>query len=235
MSFEPPESLGLWSWQRDLALDDLRHYRDAVVDRIIPAFRDMEAEAIAHGEAKFQLHTTSEPVVEGRDAQYAEVAHEAAVLKFGALQQVLRVTVNFAAATLFHSSWETPVREWLRRETAFAASRAELAKIEGVKLEDVAAFLKRHSWDISKASWYDDLAELRLVANTVKHARGKAANTLFGTRRSLFYPFNRMEPDEFISSYEPDGADLVIEVEDFERYAAALERFWIEAPAGNEY
>jgi hypothetical protein len=204
------------------------------VDRIIPVFADIEQEAISHGHAVFEMKNAAAPVVEGQDAYHAEAAHEAAALKLGALQQVLRVSINFAAATLYPSSWETPVREWLRRETLFIPSNTQLKKIEGTKLEDITAFLKGHGWDFADAPWYHDLAELRLVANTVKHSRGDATSKLFALRRTLFYPFNRMGPDEAIGSYEPNGEDLVIEVDDFQRYAAALEHFWIEAPAGDE-
>lgn len=235
MALIPAQHLGLYSWQREAALERLSYFRDQMLNRVFPAFETIEEEAQSHGNAIFNAAVSAPSWVEGDEGSAAEAAHEAAVIHYGELERVLQTSINFAAASLFHVHWETPARDWLTREAPmFGASKTQMKKLETTKLEDVSAFLKGQGWEFSAEPWFATLDELRLVANTVKHARGDSARALFERRRTLFFPFNRMGEDEMIGSYEPDGDDLVVTPEDFRQYASALECFWQSAPAGDE-
>lgn len=235
MSLAPPQTFGLYSWQREEALTRLQFFRDQMMSRVFPAFADIEQEALEHGQAIFKAGLAGPASPYGDESHLAEHAHEAAVVHHGELEQVLQTSINFAAATIFHAHWETPVRDWLGREAPmFGASKTQQKKIEITKVEDIATFLAGHGWPFAKAGWFEKLDELRLVANTVKHARGDSARELFKRRRTLFWPYNIVDEDEHLGNAEPDGTNLVIEPEDFAAYAAAVEAFWTEAPAGDE-
>lgn len=235
MPLTPPQTLGLYTWQRDEALTRLRVFRDQMVGRVFPAFANIEQEAREHGDAVFQqaLAGPIQPNID--ESTLAEHAHEAAQLHYSDLEQVLQTSINFAAATIFHAHWETPVRDWLGREAPmFGASKGQMKKIEGTKLDDIATFLASHGWSFAQAGWFSTLDELRLVANTVKHARGDSARALFERRPKLFWPYNIVGEDEYLGSAAPDGTNLVITPEDFATYAEAVEAFWVAAPAGDE-
>lgn len=230
-----PVTLGLYAWQREMALARLRVFRTQMLERVFPAFANIEAEAEARGEELF-LGALSRPgYSEGDESALAEHAHETAVEHFRDLHEVLITSINFATATLFHAHWETPVRAWLVGEAPmFGASTREMKKLERTQLAEVLAFLAKHGWATDEAEWLPRLEELRLVANTVKHAKGDSAQALYALDRTLFYPFNLMEEDEMIGDYRGDGSDLVIESERFALYADAVEAFWQSAPPANE-
>lgn len=235
MALETPETFGVHAWQREMALTRLRVFRTQMLKRVFPAFADIEAEAKDHGEALFKAQLSRPGYHEGDELSLAEHAHEAAVEHFRDLHEVLIISINFATASLFHTHWETPVRDWLVREAPmFGASNAEMKKLETAKLKDVMAFLAKQGWSPGDAAWLEQLEELRLVANTVKHAQGDSAEALFRRNRPLFFPFNLMEEDEEIGAYKPDGANLVIEPEQFATYAGAIEAFWLTVPAAND-
>lgn len=235
MALDPPTRLGLYAWQRERALARLEVFRTQMLDRVFPAFADIEAEARERGDALFREHLSRPTYQEGDEASLAEYAHEAAVEHYRDLHEVLITSINFATATLFHAHWETPVRDWLVSEAPmFGATKAEMKKLETTKLKDVMAFLARQGWSPGDPAWLEHLDELRLVANTVKHARGDSAQALYARNRRLFYPFNLMDDDEMIGAYQADGSDLVIEPEQFAGYAEAVEAFWRAAPAAAE-
>ena len=228
MALTPSQTLGLYSWQREAALTRLQFFRAQMIERVFPAFANIEQEAQDHGEAVFQAGLAGPVSAHGDESHLAEHAHEAAQVHYGELEQVLQTSINFAAATIFHAHWETPVRDWLGREAPmFGASKTQMKKIEGTKIEDIAAFLSGHGWTFAKAPWFATLDELRLVANTVKHARGDSARELFKRRPKLFWPYNMVDEDEHLGNSEPDGTNLVITPEDFAAYAAAVEDFWV--------
>ena len=235
MPLTPPQTLALYSWQRDDALSRLRVFRDEMLDRILPTFANIEQEARAHGESIFQAGLSKPSYGEGDEAGAAEEAEAAAQIHYTDLEQTLHTVINFAAATLYHAHWETPVRDWLSREAPmFGASKTQLKKIETTKLDEIASYLAAQGWSFTGRPWFPALDELRLLANTVKHARGDSARALFAMRPKLFWPYNRMGEDEMIGNYVPDGTNLVVTPEDFASYAQAIESFWLEAPLGDE-
>lgn len=54
MSLAPPQILGLYSWQREAALTRLQFFRDQMMNRVFPAFANIEQEALEQGEAIFK-------------------------------------------------------------------------------------------------------------------------------------------------------------------------------------
>jgi hypothetical protein len=68
MPLTPPQTLALYSWQRDDALNRLRVFRDQMLDRILPTFANIEQEARAHGESIFQAGLSKPSYGEGDES-----------------------------------------------------------------------------------------------------------------------------------------------------------------------
>jgi len=80
----------------------------------------------------------------------------------------------------------------------------------------------------------DEVQELRLVTNTVKHAEGKSAKTLHTLRPDLFqYPNTKHLRRSFHNGMPPVflpliGEGLYISLNDLEQYRDSLIDFWRE-------
>src|SRR4051812_45782649 len=169
------------------------------------------------------------PMLETPETESTAVTNEEmGDIHFADLDYALQGIINGAIANLYHFGWKSPVREWLRHSLVFSGSRKKV--INDGEFAKTVELLSKLGWPLCQEPWFPDMNELRLIANTVKHNRGKSAQDLFAVRRTLFFPFNKIERDETIAAYEPNGVDLVPTIEDCERYIAALEAFWTALP-----
>jgi len=185
----------------------------------------MEAEEFTRNELG-SLRSRHDP--ENTDeADLAEKAYDAGTARFGDLDQALQGVANGAIANLCHFGWGTPVREWLRRSILLTKSQQK--KVESGEFRKTLAVFADFGFSIEGQEWADDLNELRLIANAIKHNRGESAQELFELRQRLIFPFNRLGEGEYID-YEADGNDLIPSEDDFERYARALREFWRSLP-----
>jgi hypothetical protein len=96
----------------------------------------------------------------------------------------------------------------------------------------MGARLLTHDIDIESFANWPKLQELRLLANTVKHAEGKSSSELMKIRPDLFiFPksFFAIEPKYPRPVYSPmSGDDIYVQLKDFNEYADALKGFWKE-------
>ena len=100
----------------------------------------------------------------------------------------------------------------------------------------VAELLRKSDIDITSFSSWSKIDELRLVANTVKHADGDSADKLRCCRPDLFTfsdPVSKsILPDQFIilrQVFQPlTGKDLFVTVSDLSSYVDVIKQFWFE-------
>jgi len=100
----------------------------------------------------------------------------------------------------------------------------------------VAELLRKSDIDITSFSSWSKIDELRLVANTVKHADGDSADKLRCCRPDLFTfpdPVSKsILPHQFIilrQVFQPlTGKDLFVTVSDLSSYVDVIKQFWFE-------
>jgi hypothetical protein len=129
--------------------------------------------------------------------------------------------------------WEQQLLTFHRREILHPAEQRDN---DLLSLRELRARLDTVGVDICRLATWASIKELKLVANTVKHADGDSADRLKKQRGELFEPehANRAMlplpvPACTRRIYLPmSGEDLYLTLEDLKAYGNATIRFWDE-------
>jgi hypothetical protein len=203
---------------------------DTLRDRLLPAFSNVEAEAKKKAEEEYD-RLGSLPARENIDiADLAEKAFDAGLAHYQMMSGLRQGLQNMFAAALYHL-FEQQVMLFHRREVL------DLAEAEDTKLFRQSVFrdrLLRYAIDVKSFMSWPLIDELRLVANTVKHAEGDSAMELHSNRPELFVdpslagmPFG--DSKRLYRVFQPVmGEDIYVSLDDIGRYANAVEQFWSE-------
>jgi hypothetical protein len=132
-----------------------------------------------------------------------------------------QATLNLFSAGLFHV-----VEQQLADLTRDAAIEKE---VSDTKLEVVVSWYKKNcQLDLMQFSSWSVIEELRLVANTTKHAEGSASKQLRTKRPELFvYPLLRKDDPNTLALHTPvslplGGDGLYVTGDDFCKYHKAV-------------
>jgi hypothetical protein len=218
-----------WLYTADF-IQTLEYYAKCLTEKVMSSFDDISAEA------RKVAQETQNQFTGGDLADIAEHVRDAEVdfclMAHGMIQGIR----NMFTAGLYHlfeqqllrlhrqellfeiwSPYEEPPREWL------CVKEAQKRLLRDYKI-DITAF----------ASW-STLEELRLVANTVKHAEGDSCTKLKRTRPDLFIDpvLEDLMLEDTSKRYRPvyqplAGEDLYISLKEFIRYVAVTKQFWKE-------
>jgi hypothetical protein len=115
---------------------------------------------------------------------------------------------------------------WLLNATSYSKE---------IKLKEVTDWLNTEAGvDVEKFGGWSTIEELRLVANTVKHAEGNSAIQLRRPRPELFIHPAKREGSAAVKPIKSRirkplfGEDLYLTPDDFSRYTEAIVAFWTE-------
>jgi hypothetical protein len=226
-------AVGGWyiAWRiRRGALPFVRVYGQWVEERIIPLASQLTAMADAV-ENKAYDELMSQPVGEnyyGDGSEEAEHAFDVGLSFYEDITAMYQGTLNLFAAGLFHVI-EQRLAD-ITRDGAF--------DLEGpdTKLDNVVAWYKHHFLiDLTQFPSWSLIDEVRLVANTTKHAEGSSAEKLRNIHPELFQSplLRKLEPNSPIF-HAPlhlplSGDGLYVTGDDFRSYhKAAVELFdWL--------
>ncbi|KVE23450.1 hypothetical protein WS67_22415 [Burkholderia singularis] len=201
--------------------------------RLLPSFDGIEAEATAVQEQTFR-DPVSRPIDHDMadESMLAQAAFEAGFDYYVGMDAIRQALINSFAPMLYHI-WEQQLLAFHRREVLSYTEEHTNALL---KLSVLRKRLADKGIDISNLSTWLQLDQLRVVANTVKHADGDSANILKAQRPEFFdptrtngelaaAPFRVTTP----TVYRPmSGEDLYLTVADIKAYGAATIRFWDE-------
>ena len=199
--------------------EQVTFYRDAVVNKLAPAFGKIEDESNAYAEKLFEGCThTDDP------GSAADWAMDHAACHHMSLVGAKCAVLSLAAAGLYHM--------FEQQMTAVLKAVGEEVPRPGRLCTDGPRCLARHGYAVKQAPDLSTIAEeMRLVANAVKHGDGCSARDLFTVRPALFR--ERWSGGEDIATPLSEsmrlplaGEGLVIDLSDFERYAETLLSFW---------
>lgn len=220
-----------WSVQFSrVFIPQIRALVEALADRLLPAFGDIEAEANRKTEEEYQ-RLGSLPARDDVDmGDLAEKAFDTGVAHYQMVSGIRQGFTNMLAAALYHT-YEQQVMLFHRREVL------ELVEENDANLFKHSVFRDRlvvHGIDVKSFMSWPLIDELRLVANTVKHAEGDSASDLHSRRPDLFIAPSVASLPFLGSNRSPRlfqplmGEDLYISLDDIRRYAEAIEQFWSE-------
>lgn len=215
---------------RDVFAAHCSRFVEAIETRVLPAFDSLEREADEAADAEWD-RLGNLPGDPDRDmSDLAEQATEAGVDYFMSMVGVRQSLLNISAAALSHM---------VDQQLLFFLRRAVLhpSEEDDPDLMDISILTDRllaAGLDLRVMPTWETLQELRLVANTVKHAEGRSAAKLRKLRPELFVlPESREDSDEELVSaphvYLPlAGEDVYVTMDDLRAYSEAVARFWEE-------
>lgn len=199
--------------------------------RLLPVFDNLEKEAKtieADADGKFMQVAVDQY---GNLADPSALAHDAAVAYFMGMSAVKQAIVNVCAPLLYHA-WEQQLIEFYRREALSPQERNDHSLF--CRFEDIESFLTKKQVSLTSLKSWSIIDELRLVANTTKHADGRSATKLKELRPDLFEPPFRANSGSPSGPYTGpvftplSGTDLFVGAGDLRKYGQAIVSFWGE-------
>jgi hypothetical protein len=206
----------------------LRAILEVLERRLLPAFAGIEQEAEKVSQDAWDAFMEAPATGDEDPSEFAEAAEEAGASHYLLLDGIRQGMVNLFAAALYHT-FEQQVVLFLRKEILHPREQ------NNSKLFCMAEFQNRLSdrgLDIADLPSWRKVDELRLVANTVKHAEGKSARELHKVRPGLFQ--HPQFPGSSLSGvsarvFQPlVGEDLYVSIDDVRQYCDAAVQFWRE-------
>ena len=208
---------------RDGYAPALQYFADALADRLLPQFSNLnnETERFAEEEYKRLGSLPGDPEIDMADI--AEQATDLAVSWYLSMTAVRQSIINLFAIGLRHL-FEQQVFDFVSHAHISNAVNADFHRDIGSLTVDGIDVKQFQSWS--------RLEELRLVCNTVKHAEGGSARELKALRPEFF-----QSPGESALSIltgpgpvrQPmAGEDVFLAVEDIHTYCEAARHFWNE-------
>ncbi|WP_434668014.1 hypothetical protein P5W99_36580 [Paraburkholderia sp. A3BS-1L] len=200
--------------------------------RLIPTFDGIEAEATAVREKTYEdlMAMPVDPDMTD-ESMLADAAFQAGYDHYSGMEAVRQSLINAFAPLLFHT-WEEQLIGFHRKEVLRPREKNDNRLLQ-VKI--LRKRLMDEGLDVTRLSTWSSLEELKLVANTVKHADGESADRLRGVRPELF------EMDRGASAANPirhacqhrvyhpmSGEDLYLTLGDLQGYGRAAIAFWEE-------
>lgn len=218
----------MWRPVREGFINDVRFYVDQALRRVLNPFGSIDEEARRHADdwlaarEKYFNPERDDPGDDYADAYDIEINHSALVFE---MYQSLRLSL---IAGLFHH-WEKQIRDWLCSEIARWDSGQHSRKaIWDLNFPKLIEFLEELGWEMKSHSFYRVLDKYRLLVNVYKHGEGGAFEQLRKDHSEFFSPDQNAEND-FRVRYA-DYTSLIVQDENLEELAKALEEFWSAIP-----
>ena len=205
---------------------------EVMVGRLLPTFEGLSREADEVAQEEYE-RLGSRPANEYSAwdmADAAEQALEAGLSHYRILDGVRQALANLAAAALYHL-FEQQLVLFHRRQLLHPSEEKITAKL---KVSELKKRLLDGGLKLESLESWSRVDELRLVANSVKHAEGTSSEKLRELRPHLFVDPSLQEENlswlaSSTSVYLPlAGQDIYVTADDLERYRSAIVDFWEE-------
>lgn len=208
----------------------ISHFCAAVESRFLPTFNSLEAEAKQAEDAEWErLGQFVDPEYADEET-LAEQALNAGIDYYSSMDAVRQTLINLSVASLYHL-FEQQLLFFHRRQVLHPREENEK---ELIKIKEFKTRLSDAGLHIETLKSWAKIEELRVVANTIKHAEGSSAEKLRQLRPDLFTHPQLRDTAGFDSSsmsrvYLPlAGEDIFLTVADLRAYCTTLLEFWEE-------
>jgi len=217
---------------RRIFAKQISHFCAAVEARFLPTFDSLEAEAEAAKDAEWErLGQIIDPEY-ADEATLAEQAHEVGIDYYMSMERVRQTLINLSVAALYHL-FEQQLLLFHRRQVLHPKEENDK---DLINTKEFKTRLSVAGLQIETLKSWAKIEELRVVANTIKHAEGTSADKLRQLRPDLFaHPQTRGTTgfDSLSMSrvrvYMPlAGEDIFLTVADLKAYCTTLLEFWEE-------
>jgi hypothetical protein len=205
-------------------LPQLRALRDAIFERVLPAFEGIESEAEKIEREVFQQLCANANEYSD-ESHLAELAFNAGLEHYEQMTATRQTVINTFTITISHLFEQQ--RHLLSFDTLLDRERNSRQRDRRF-----SEFLESRGVDCTKFIHRAKLEELDLVANVAKHAEGQSAERLRALRPELFVaPSIRDDPFLDSPTVTPVnrplmGEDLFVQPDDLRAYLEAIESFW---------
>lgn len=224
------QNLHLWSHHmRNVFIYEIDLFANCLADKVIPAFENLEEESKNVADREYEVRASSFNSNKGLD-EVAEEAEDEAINYYVTMKNVLQGMINMFTAGLYHI-FEQQIFFFHRKELL---SRDEEDNTNLLKIEDVTVRLASNGIDVKNFKSWQKIDELRLIADTVKHADGRSSEKLKKLHPELFWRPNFIDGCDSqkltpTSVYKPlMGEDFYITRQKFMLYVKAVKDFWYE-------
>jgi hypothetical protein len=207
-------------------------FREYIFRDVVPQFSRLNERADEIGNEYYE-DAIRQPAGEDCDGDlsaFAEDAHDHALGWYEMMRSLRQTMLNLLAAGLFHLTEQQLAQ--LGNDACFDSRRPKSAAID-----DIARWYQSVlHLDLKQLSRWPLIDELRLVANTAKHAEGKSCDELRNLRPELFCDpaFAKIYQGMGIKDYFENrlvsaplaGEDLYVSEEELQKYAEGVEGFF---------
>lgn len=206
---------------------------DVLQQRLLPNIQEekinAESERIADDE--WERYMSIPGTGEEDPADFADRALDAGVSHCSLMLGIRQGMLNLFAVALYHA-FEQQIM-WFHRKNVLNIDEENKQKL--FKMSEFQSRMETLGIDLQNfPSWSKINDELRLVANTVKHAEGGSSHQLRQKRPDLFKPPHLLSSSLLsgapaIPLYQPMiGDGLYVSIDDIKDYRDHLVRFWQE-------
>jgi hypothetical protein len=207
-------------------------FREYIFRDVVPQFGRLNERADQIGNEYFET-AINQPAGEDCDGDlsgFAEDAHDHALSWYEMMRSLRQTMLNLLAAGLFHLTEQQLAQ--LGNDAGFDDRRPKSAEIGDV----VKWYKSVLHLDLKQLSGWPLIDELRLVANTAKHAEGKSCGELRNLRPELFCDatFAQIYQGMGINDYFVNrpvtaplaGEDLYVTDQVLQQYAEGVENYF---------
>ncbi len=167
---------------RHRVIQPILAFREYIFRDVLPHFADLKIRAYQISREQYD-HAVSQPATEDFDGDlstFAEDAHDYALGWYQMMKSLRQTMLNLLAAGLFHLTEQQLAQ--LSNAAGFEGRMPKEAKLE----ELVRWYKSTLRLDLRDLTSWPIIDELRLVANTAKHAEGKSSRELRKQRPGVF-------------------------------------------------
>lgn len=201
--------------------------------RLLPTFDNIGQEAEKKAKEEWERLGSVASLYDFDEAALAEKAHDVGLDYYFMMNGLRQGLINMFSVTLYHL-YEQQKMIFHRKEI-LAPEEEDDRKL--IKHEIFQNKLQEYEINITQFKSWFRIEELRLIANTIKHAAGDSAEKLHAWRPDLFKAPSMSEslpalptfPTSSMQVYRPlMGEDIYLGLKDIKIYANAVEQFWNE-------
>lgn len=222
-------------WNRyfqEVFVPQIDAFCDVINNRLLPTFLDInkEADEVAQAEYERLGSLPADEYTVWDMGDIAEQAMEAGLSHYQILEEVRQSILNLAAAALYHM-FEQQMLFFYRRQVLHPSEENSIPKL---KMRELKKRLLDVGIDIESLESWSKVNELRLLANSVKHAEGASSEQLKKLRPDLFVDPSLQDKNlSWLASatrvYLPlAGKDIYVASDDLENYRSGVVLFWEE-------
>jgi hypothetical protein len=217
---DPALCFGTWNASRFGS--PIRHYAEILTSRVMPLFDDLDGE---QQRAADEVLNASGWGPDDYEAAM-DAAYEHSIDHTGQFIELRTVFLATGVAGLFHL-FEKQLYRFLNHELRRNLRKKIDRWEEATDAIDTLDQPKGPDGQTALRAAFNnnDIKELRLVANVVKHGQGRSYDELKSMSAPVVEP-GRLESDFTVGAHSVLGVALAIDRNDIERYVSALLCFW---------